>query len=118
MRKLLFVLAIMMLLLMIVGCMPTNKFIIELESDASTGYDWEYVMSAPDIVEQISYEYVLSGVPLTGTGGKTVFTFESVRPGDVELTFCYRQPWDTDSVPEMTVQVLLSVNEDGTIIER
>jgi inhibitor of cysteine peptidase len=73
---------------------------IELEANATTGYRWEFTDAADSgtlELEREDYERPTASLP--GAGGKSVWTFRAVKPGDARLVFQYRRPWETDVAP-------------------
>ena len=77
-----------------------DLFVVQLEGNASTGYEWVRVEPASlegspvDIVKESDYEDL--GTPMPGSPGEFLFRYRAMRPGTVTLGFEYRRPWDTD----------------------
>jgi predicted secreted protein len=94
-----------------------NKLVIELESNASTGYSWICEMNKIGILVLTSEEYVnpKNDPPLTGAPGKQVFTFTSVCKGEVELTFTYQRSWEKNEDYAKKLIYTCSVDENGVI---
>lgn len=89
---------------------------IEFESNASTGYQWQYVMSEEGIVKETGSEYIDdSPEDLVGAPGVQRWVFEGVAPGEVTLSFTYCRPWEPVSDSDATESVVLKVADDLTI---
>ncbi|MDR1636376.1 MAG: protease inhibitor I42 family protein [Treponema sp.] len=94
-----------------------RRIVIELEGNRTTGYSWTYVMEHEGIVREVSAEYRedAGSENRAGRGGVFVFTFESLKPGTVELRFGYARPWEKGVEPERTESYLLTVDRAGEI---
>ncbi|KAJ3369589.1 hypothetical protein GGF31_005106 [Allomyces arbusculus] len=66
---------------------------IELESNKTTGYEWEFVTTHCPHVKMSTPEYraTPTDTPLLGSGGKTVFKGKPTEPGTGTILFVYRQ---------------------------
>ena len=72
-------------------------FELGLESNPTTGYQWQLAQPLnEDIVMLINSEYFPPEGELVGAGGKEIWTFETVGPGTVEISFKYIRPWEVD----------------------
>ena len=75
-----------------------DLFVIRLEGNASTGYEW--VRGAPaslegsplEIVKENDYQTL--GTPTPGAPGEFIFRYRAIRPGTVTLEFEHRRPWE------------------------
>lgn len=97
-----------------------NTYEIRLESNSSTGYQWSYTMDKTGIVKESKTSYIpdnTSSAPVPGSGGTSVYTFESIAQGEVILTFTYQRSWETDVEPIKSVTYHLSVDKDLKISE-
>jgi predicted secreted protein len=73
-----------------------NLIRISLESNPSTGYNWELrdfeygtaVFSSSDLVAR------KTGNVLFGAPGDTVITLQAVKPGTQKILLVYRRPWE------------------------
>jgi inhibitor of cysteine peptidase len=88
---------------------PGDKFVIVLDSNATTGYSWQ----APDRTSCVSlnaHRYEAPQSPMTGAGGKEHFEFTARSVGKESLSFHYARPWEKDAPPvnikTFTVEVL------------
>ncbi len=77
-----------------------ETFSIVLDSNPTTGYQWQ-LANPPDekIVKLIRSEYRASKTNLTGAGGKEIWTFATLGPGQTAIAFKYVRPWEKDTEP-------------------
>ena len=89
-------------------------FIIELDSNRSTGYEWQIAYPLD------KYAFELAGVeyarPLKaspGAGGKENWTFRALasRNGKLPIAFKYVRPWEKDLPPAKEITFSLIVNK-------
>src|SRR4030042_5445881 len=87
-----------------------EKFKIALDSNPTTGYQWE--LSEPldeSIVKLIGSEYI-SDKPITiGSGGVEVWTFEAVGEGETEISMAYVRSWEKDVEPAQSKTLKVTV---------
>ncbi|MBQ4313183.1 MAG: protease inhibitor I42 family protein [Clostridia bacterium] len=98
------------------GCSASSKAshtaVIELSGNPSTGYTWIYEMSEDNIVREVKNEFQMpSPSDRVGAGGKFVFEFEGISPGEVTLTFSYLRTFE-DNPPVKTAKYIISVDND------
>ena len=98
------------------GCAGMNgqkTATVELEGNPTTGYTWVYTMSPEGILRELSNEYVpdKAGSGIVGSGGKFIFTFEAISPGETELVFSYLRPWEL-AVPAINTVIYKAVVDD------
>ena len=90
---------------------------VSLEGNATTGYDWSYVISDESLLTAVSDEYVEDEHEegMTGVGGTWNASFASVagKSGEVTLTLNYARSWEEN--PIESYDVALNISEDGTI---
>jgi predicted secreted protein len=88
-------------------------FAVTLESNPSTGYRWEWVVSGQSILEQIGEaefkQPETGGAPLIGAGGWEIFAFKAVSPGQMILKLVYRRPWEEGVDPLRTFSLHIVV---------
>jgi len=68
-------------------------FSIELEANATTGYQWQ-VDFDKDFVELTDQDYQVDS-ELIGAGGTEAFEFQALQTGETEITFVYSRPWES-----------------------
>jgi len=74
-----------------------NLVRISLESNPSTGYNWELRDFDYGVAEFHSSDLVArqtDGNVLFGAPGDTVITIQAVKPGTQDITLVYRRPWE------------------------
>ena len=70
--------------------LPTNfAFEIELPSNPSTGYDWNFVIAASDVIRHNSYRYIKDSSRRLGVPGISVWSFETLERGNTKIYFSY-----------------------------
>lgn len=74
-----------------------QEFIIALDSNPTTGYDWEesYDESMLRLVES-KYELGKKAKEgLVGAGGTQYFRFKALKTGKTQITVTYKRAWET-----------------------
>ena len=86
---------------------------ITLEGNPTTGYTWVYAMSPEGIVREVSSEYIPDKTKdnVAGSGGKFVFVFEAISPGETEITFSYLRTWET-GIPAIKTVIYRALVDD------
>ena len=70
--------------------LPTNfAFEIELPSNPSTGYDWNFVIAASDVIRHKSYRYIKDSSRRLGVPGISAWSFETLERGNTKIYFSY-----------------------------
>jgi predicted secreted protein len=95
----------------IINAKVGNLIRITLESNPSTGYNWELrdfeygtaVFSSSDLVAR------KTGNVLFGAPGNTVFTLQAVKPGTQKILLVYRRPWEPQDQVAASFQFQLEV---------
>ena len=104
---------------LMVGCSKGEKqYSIELESNATTGYAWEYTISKETIAKVVKNEYIEpeNTEGMVGVPGKQLFVFEGLKEGEVEIHFIYKRPWEeTPSLGGEGLVYKLKVDKDLNI---
>jgi len=74
-----------------------QEFIIALDSNPTTGYDWEESHDAAmvKLVEK-KYRPDEKAAGLVGAGGTQYFQFKALKVGKTSITFAYKRPWEED----------------------
>ena len=73
-----------------------QEFIIALDSNPTTGYDWEesYDASMLSLDEEESrYEPDEKAKGLVGAGGTQYYRFKALKKGNTEITLVYKRSW-------------------------
>lgn len=91
---------------------------IRLRAHPTTGFSWEYEISAPDILCIVSEEYIPDSAegPIVGSGGMWTARFKAAftSAGFVDLTLRYARSWE-EAAPDEEIILHLFVNEAGLI---
>ncbi len=88
-----------------------DEIVIELESNASTGYSWELAQpeSIP-MVELRSSVYTAPDSDLVGAPGTQTFTFEAVESGAGVIRLEYIRNFDEVVIPDKIVEYIVRVD--------
>ena len=87
-----------------------DRLEITLDSNPPTGYQWEPIGDTSSHLRQLgepSYEPEGGGV---GSGGETIFTFEAIGGGQTRLELVYLRPFDKETPPIKTFELIIVVN--------
>jgi inhibitor of cysteine peptidase len=101
-----------------------QRFAIVLESNKTTGYEWnaklngikigaiapaDVVKSPPPICAFVTAEYAvpstnaqLNSRQLSGAGGWEIWTFDAISRGKMKISFKYSRAWEKDVPPVKT----------------
>ena len=86
---------------------------ITLESNPTTGYNWEVVDAAEGILKQAGEPEYLQSNPqdktLVGAGGAETFRFEAAGSGTATLKLVYHRSWEKNVEPIKTFEVTVDV---------
>jgi len=83
-----------------------QEFIIALDSNPTTGYDWEESHDPYKLIlVEKKYEPDEKAAGLVGAGGTQYFRFTSQKTGETEVTFTYKRPWETDYAEQKVFKV-------------
>jgi inhibitor of cysteine peptidase len=87
-----------------------QRAVIELESNATTGYRWAPT-AEPDaeVITVVSDTYVAPGSQLAGAGGTQRIVVEGVAAGTTTLALGYSRPWEQDTPPARTATFDITV---------
>jgi predicted secreted protein len=86
--------------------------VVTLESNPSTGYQWELVENNDSVLKQFGqteYKSSDTGVsPRVGAGGWEIFRFKAVSAGQTTLELVYHRPWeDAEPLKTFSIQVMV-----------
>ena len=83
-----------------------QEFIIALDSNPTTGYDWEESHDPYKLILiEKKYEPDEKAAGLVGAGGTQYFRFTSQKTGETEVTFVYKRPWETEILEQKVFKV-------------
>ena len=72
-----------------------KEFVITLDANATTGYEWQLANPIDDsLIRLVHSEYVPDKTGLVGSGGKSIWTFTTIRAGTIKVYFKYIRPWE------------------------
>lgn len=86
-----------------------QKLVLSLESNPTTGFDWEVSEIDEDVIKQSGESEYKSESDLIGAGGVRTFTFEAVTAGTSALKLIYHRSWEKDIPPEQVFTVTINV---------
>lgn len=91
-----------------------NLVRITLESNPSTGYNWELRDFAYGAADFYSSDVVArkTGNVLMGAPGNTIITLQAVQPGSQNIVLVYRRPWEPPDQVAATFSFQLEVSGD------
>ncbi len=102
-----------------------NTLKVQLDSNATTGYQWSASASDNLMVELTSEDYVaddngsshglLGGA--VGVGGTTYYEFKALSPGKVTLTFSYARSWENSAIKEVRLYLLIDKDLNFSITD-
>lgn len=81
-------------------------FMIVVESNPSTGYEWKVVGDLTGI-EFVSTEYTAGEPILAGSGGVDVWTFKAISAGETQITLGAYPPGATDFEQAVTYNIII-----------
>jgi len=83
-----------------------DEFIIALDSNPTTGYDWEESHDPYKLILiEKKYEPDEKAAGLVGAGGTQYFRFTSQKTGGTEITFTYKRSWETEILEQKVFNV-------------
>jgi len=80
-----------------------DTFAIELEANATTGYEWMLEDSLPPaILRVLRQDYVPPNTqpPRVGEGGHARIVFRAMGAGATDVMLAYARPWDRKAVAD------------------
>ena len=83
-----------------------NDFVINLESNPTTGYKWMPNYD-PFYLQQISDEFTPE-TSLMGSGGIQRLSFHALQSGDTEIEMMYKRPWEKK--PQRSKKFTISIS--------
>jgi predicted secreted protein len=86
-----------------------DKIILELCSNQSTGFKWEYEITTENIVNEIDYEFQEPEADVVGAAGVEKWTFEVIAKGTTEIKMEYSQPWEGGTKAVWTYGLVVTV---------
>jgi inhibitor of cysteine peptidase len=87
-----------------------DKITVKLCSNATTGFNWEYVMTNENAVKEEDHDFEEAEGDMVGAAGVEVWTFKAVEKGTTEIQMKYGQPWEGGIKAEWTCTMSVTVN--------
>ena len=74
-----------------------QEFMIALDSNPTTGYNWEEKHDAAMLsLVDSKYEPDKKAAGLVGAGGTQYFQFKALKTGKTEITLTYKRSWESE----------------------
>ena len=88
-----------------------EQFVIQLDENPTTGYQWTVAISDESIVklDKDDYQQQSAGSNIVGAGGTRVLTFKGLKQGTVTLTLTNERSFEKNSAVE-TLKYQITVN--------
>ncbi|HNW58094.1 MAG TPA: protease inhibitor I42 family protein [bacterium] len=91
-------------------CQVRQEFVVELESNPSTGFSWQVDKHDTAHVRLLREEFIPGERERLGAPGKQFFHFQAMATGRTPLIMEYRRPWERDAAPAKTFSVTLVIH--------
>ena len=90
---------------------PGQAFRIALESNPSTGFQWQIVEFDEVLLQSTAESKYESSDPNgpPGTAGQQVFRFATRKAGQTTICMVYRRPWEKDQPPVRSYSLTLLI---------
>ena len=86
-----------------------QTLVLSLDSNPTTGYQWEITELDEAILKQTGHEYEADQPVLIGSGGKEVWRFQAQSSGSTTLSLGYKRSWEERIEPIQTYSVEVAV---------
>jgi predicted secreted protein len=86
-----------------------DKIRLELCSNQTAGFQWDYEITAENIVKEEDHDFEEPEVDFDGAAGIELWTFEAVEKGTTEIKMEYSQPWEGGLKAEWTYTITVTV---------
>jgi inhibitor of cysteine peptidase len=89
---------------------PGRQFSITLESNPTTGYQWQLAKPVTETcVALVTNQFVRPKSRLTGAPGKEIWSFKAIRPGETKIELEYVRSWEKGGEPVRKTNVVVVV---------
>ena len=83
-----------------------HEIVATLPSNPTTGYQWQLMKPlAETTVKLVSHEYRAPQTGLVGAGGREIWVFRTMGPGETEIALGYLRSWEK-GVPPVNIQTI------------
>lgn len=87
-----------------------EEFVVELESNPSTGYDWTVTTKPDDTILGLTGDnYEPSDPAMPGAPGNRVWRYKALKAGDTKIVYSYARSFEPDVPPIKTHTVTVEV---------
>ena len=85
----------------VINASVNEEFIIALDSNPTTGYDWQenYDQSFLQLVRK-DMTGKSANTGLVGSGGTDYFRFKALKAGEAKITMNYKRSWEAESAKQ------------------
>ena len=118
-KTIVLIISLLAICFVLAGCKSNaeKNYVIEFESNHTTGYTWQYETSEEGIVE-IENNYITKShdEKIVGVGGTDQFIIKGLAEGTITIKFTYSQSWDpkeTDKTESYKITVDKDLNVFG-----
>ncbi len=87
-----------------------DEIVLELQGNITTGYSWSIQALDEQYLQQQGEEEYESQSELIGAGGTSTFRFKALQSGQTTLKLIYSRPFEKDTPPEKTFEVVVEIN--------
>lgn len=97
-----------------ISCKVGEDFIIRLEGNPSTGYNWDFQKGFDTTMAKfIKSETKSTNQDENVVGAPSVFswTFTALKEGSTEATLVYKRQWESDPVNDKTVIIQVTITK-------
>ncbi|MBQ9551766.1 MAG: protease inhibitor I42 family protein [Clostridia bacterium] len=88
--------------------------IIALESNPSTGYNWEYELSDSAVIKVTDDQFIAGNRELVGTPGTRMVSFKGLTAGTATVTFRYLRSWEGEAVRMVVIRITVAADQTLT----
>jgi inhibitor of cysteine peptidase len=81
-----------------------QTLVLTLASNPSTGYQWRADEVDEGVLEEVSHDYRADWPVIPGSGGRDIWRFKALSPGNTTLTMVYERSWE-EAEPLKTLSI-------------
>jgi inhibitor of cysteine peptidase len=86
-----------------------DTLIVELRGNPSTGYSWTVEAAESDVLNADGEPEFAPESDKLGAGGMYTIKFAAERTGSAVLKLVYHRPWDKETPPARTFEIVITV---------